>query len=193
MSFKRRSMIILALVALTLSASPILASGQGGEAFKLEGAWIARVTAMDGVPPGTALPFQWSFVLAPSPDGRSATLHGSVEVGFPKLLDYDMISPLVGQLVQTSPSTAAFNSVWYLIKKGSPVDHIVAIGTATGETREVGRGRSQTNYHFAFYLASADANGDGLPDDNDGDGVVDAAPVAAFDVTTMDTRVALPF
>ncbi len=193
MSFKRRSMIILALVALTLSASPILASGQGGEAFKLEGAWIARVTAMDGMPPGTALPFQWSFVMAPSPDGRRATIHGSIEVAFPKLLDYDFPSALLGEVVQTSPSTAAFNSVWYLIKKGSPVDHIVAIGTATGETRGVGRGRLQTIYHFAFYLASADANGDGLPDDNDGDGVVDAAPIAAFNVTTMDTRLPRPF
>src|SRR5512147_678133 len=120
MSFIRRSMIILALVALT-SGSPILASGQGGEAFKLEGAWISRVTAMDGVPTGTALPFQWSFVMAPSPDGRRATIHGSVEVGFPKLLDFDIISPLVGQIVETSPSTASFNSVWYLVKKGSPV------------------------------------------------------------------------
>ncbi len=186
-------MIILALVALMLSAPPILASGQGGKAFKLEGAWIARVTAMDGMPPGTALPFQWSFVMAPSPDGRRATIHGSIEVAFPKLLDYDFPSALLGEVVQTSPSTAAFNSVWYLIKKGSPVDHIVAIGTATGETRRVGRGRSQTIYHFAFYLASADANGDGLPDDNDGDGVVDAAPIAAFNVTTMDTRLPLPF
>jgi hypothetical protein len=186
-------MLILALVALTLSASPILASGQGGEAFKLEGAWISRVTAMDGVPTGTALPFQWSFVMAPSPDGRRATIHGSVEVGFPELLDFNIISPLVGQIVETSPSTASFNSVWYLVKKGSLVDQIVAIGTATGETREVGRGRSQTVHHFAFYLASADANGDGLPDDDDGDGVVDAAPIAAFNVTTMDTRLPLPF
>jgi hypothetical protein len=185
-------MIILALVALTLSVSPLLASGQNGEAFKLEGAWIARVTAMDGVPPGTALPFQWSYVMASSPDGRRATLHGSIEVAFPKSLDYDIPSALLGEAVQTSPSTAAFNSVWYLIKKGSPVDHIVAIGTATGETQGVGPGRAQTIYHFAFYLASADANGDGLPDDSDGDGVVDAAPVAAFDVTTMDTRVPLP-
>ncbi len=193
MSLKRRSMIILALVALTLSASPILASGQGGAAFKLEGAWISRVTAMDGVPPGTALPFQWSVVFVPSPDGRRATIHGSVEVGFPKPLDFDIISPLLGQMVQTSPSTAAFNSVWYLIKKGSPVDQIVAIGTATGETRSVGRGRSQTAFHFAFYLASADADGDGLPDDSDGDGVIDAAPIAAFNVTTMDTRLPLPF
>jgi hypothetical protein len=186
-------MIILALVALTLSSSPMLASDRGGEAFKLEGAWIARVTAMDGVPPGTALPFQWSFVLAPSPDGRRATIHGSIEVAFPKSLDYDIASALLGQVVQTSPSTAAFNSVWYLIKKGSPVDHIVAIGTATGETRGDGRGKLHTIYHFAFYLASADANGDGLPDDDDGDGVVDAAPIAAFNVTTMDTRVPLPF
>ncbi len=192
MSFKRRSMIILALVALTLSASPILASGQGA-AFKLEGAWISRAVTMDGVPPGTALPFQWSVVFVPSPDGRRATLHGSVDVAFPTPLDFDIISPLLGQIVQTSPSTAAFNSVWYLIKKGSPVDHIVAMGTATGETREVGRGRSQTIYHFAFYLASADANGDGLPDDDDGDGIVDAAPIAAFNVTTMDTRLPLPF
>ncbi len=193
MSFKRRSMIILALVALTLSAPPILASGQGGEAFKLEGAWISRVTAMDGVPPGTALPFQWSAVFVPSPDGRRATIHGSIEVAFPRALDYDIHSALLGEIVQTSPSTAAFNSVWYLIKKGPPVDRIVAIGTARGESRSVGPGRAQTTYHFAFYLASADADGDGLPDDNDGDGVVDAAPIAAFDVTTMDTRVPLPF
>ncbi len=193
MSFKRRSILILALVVLTLSASPILASGQGGEAFKLEGAWIVRVVTVDGVPPGTALPFQWSGVFAPSPDGRRATIHGSIEVAFPKLVDYDFPSALLGVAVQTSPSTAAFNSVWYLIKKGSPVDHIVAIGTARGEIRSVGQGKSETLYHFAFYLPSADADGDGLPDDTDGDGVVDAAPIAAFNVTTMDTRVPLPF
>lgn len=186
MSFKRRLVIIptLAIVTVAMLVVPrIVASGQDQGAYRLEGAWIARVSGMDGVPPGTPLPFQWSYVLAPSASARRASIHGSVDVAFPQsILAFDFASPIVGEMVQTGPDTVAFSSVWYHIVRSSPVDQIVLVGTARGEGRFTAPGQVEATHHFAFYLPSADTNGDGLPE---------GAPVATFDAMTMDTRVPL--
>ena len=97
MSFNRRLVIIPTLAIMTVAmliVPRIVASGQDQGAYKLEGAWIARVTSMDGVPAGTPLPFQWSYVLAPSASGRRATIHASVDVAFPQsILAFDFASP----------------------------------------------------------------------------------------------------
>jgi hypothetical protein len=183
MSFKRRWIIVpaLAFVPVALLLVPrLVESGQDG-AIKLEGAWIAKVTGMDGVPPGTPLPFQWSYVLAPSASGRSASIHGSVDVAFPELIASDFHSPILGEMVQTGPDTVAYTSIWYHMVKGSP-DQIVLIGMARGEARFIGPGKVKGTHHFALYLPDADGDGDGLPE---------GAPVLTFNATTMDTR--LPF
>ena len=114
MLFNRRWIIVAALASLfaaLLLVPRFVESGQTG-AVKLEGAWIAKVTAMDGVPPSTPLPFQWSYVLAPSPSGRSASIHGSVDVAFPESIASDSHSPIIGEMVQTGPNTVVYTSIW---------------------------------------------------------------------------------
>ncbi len=188
MSVNRRLVIIPTLAIMTVAmliVPRIVASGQDQGAYKLEGAWIARVSGMDGIPAGTPLPFQWSYVVAPSASGRRASIHGSVDVAFPQsILAFDFASPIVGEMVQTGPDTVAFSAVWYHIVRSSPVDQIVLIGTARGEGRFTAPGQVEGTHHFAFYLPSADTDGDGLPE---------GPPVATFDATTMDTRVPLEF
>jgi hypothetical protein len=184
MSFRRRWVLIPALASLfaaLLLVPRFVESGQTG-AVKLEGAWIAKVTAMDGVPAGTPLPFQWSYVLAPSASGRSASIHGSVDVAFPESVVSDFHTPIVGEMVQTGPDTVAFTSIWYHVAEGSQVDQIVLIGMVRGEARFIGPGKAEATHHFALYLPSADADGDGLPE---------GTPILTFDATSMDTR--LPF
>jgi hypothetical protein len=187
MSFKRRWVLIPVLAAFFVALMVVprfVESGQAG-AVKLEGAWIAKVTAMDGVPPGTPLPFQWSYVLAPSASGRSASIHGSVDVAFPEtIVASDFHSPIVGEMVQTGPNTVAFTSIWYHLVEGNPVDQIVLIGMARGEARFIGPGKVEATHHFALYLPGADADGDGLPE---------GTPILTFDATTMDTRVPFGF
>src|SRR5512146_1482783 len=65
---------LLGALALCLVASgAALADKVGSGAFKLEGAWIARVVGTNG---------QWSYVVSPDNSGRHATAHGSIDVGF---------------------------------------------------------------------------------------------------------------
>ena len=69
-SYVTRLLIVLAL-AFGLSVPAI--ADKEGSAFKLEGAWIAKVVEAPG---------QWSYVLSSNPSGRFASGHGSVDVGF---------------------------------------------------------------------------------------------------------------
>jgi hypothetical protein len=163
-------------------------SGTGQGAFKFEGAWIATVTSLRGVP--GPFPFQWSYVFEPDASGRTATIHGTVDVAFPpnSPLLHDFMSPLIGEAIQTDPDTAAFNVYWAAIKKASSppyIDRIVFIGRAWGEGRSVAEGKAEMTHHFEFYLPSIDADGDGIPDEG-------SSPIASFLVTTQDTRISPP-
>jgi hypothetical protein len=187
MTLNRKKIIVATVVAaagIIVLVTQIGASGSGGGALKLEGAWVSRVTSIEGI--AGKYPFQWSFVLAPDASGRSATLHGSVDVGFGQSADTggDFVTPLIGEFVMTGPDTAAFNSYWYGVKKGTP-NQIVSIGRSWGETRSTGPGKSETTYHFEIYPASEDSDGDGFPD-------AGAAPVKQFIVTSEDTRIPPP-
>jgi hypothetical protein len=187
MWFNRRLFIIPTLAIMTVAmliAPRIVASGQDQGAYKLEGAWIAKVTGMDGVPAGTPLPFQWSYVVAPNASGRRASLHGSVDVPFPSTVAYDYVTPITGELVQTGPDTTAFSAIWYVVRRDSPVNQVVLIGTATGEGRFIAPGRLEGTHHFAFYLPSADIDGDGFPE---------GSPINTFNATTLDRRVLVEF
>jgi hypothetical protein len=180
---KKRIVITAFVVAAVLAVvawTGVFAQDAG--AFKLEGAWIARVTSFNGGP----WPYltQWSYVVTADPSGRRGTIHGSVDVPFPGVPG-DYVTPIIGEVIQTGPETAIDNSIWYHVLKASPVNQIVAIGTAKGEWRQLGPDKVETTIHFAIYEASADTNGDGIP----GPG---ATPIAAFTVTTVDTRVPLP-
>ncbi len=187
MTLNRKKIIVATLVAaagIIVLVTQIGASGSGAGALKLEGAWVSRVTSIEGI--AGKYPFQWSFVLAPDASGRSATLHGSVDVGFGQSADTggDFVTPLIGELVQTGPDTASFKSYWYGIKKGTP-NQVVSIGRSWGETTAMEPGKSKTTYNFEIYLASADKDGDGFPD-------AGSVPIQKFTVTSEDTRIPPP-
>jgi hypothetical protein len=184
MQISKRKMVVAALsaaVAGWLVVTPVGAGNGSNGAVKLEGAWIAR---------GVEAPLQWTYVLSPDPSGRQAALHGSIDVGLggnPFGADY--ASPLIGNLVLTSPDTARFNSVWYGITKLPPAAplsaQIVYIGMNSGEATFVD-GQWEVTHHIAYYLPSSDADKDGLPDP----GTLPA--VGPITVHTVDTRVPLP-
>jgi hypothetical protein len=176
---KKKILIRVAAVAIFLLAAQVNASETGPGAFKLEGAWIARVVSVDGQ--HGEYPFQWSYVLSPSPSGNSASIHGSIDVGFPDGLDVDFTTPIIGEIVKTGPHTAAFNSYWYEIKNYQ----IVEIGRAWGESEFVKPGMAEVTHHFEIYLSAADGDGDGLPDPG-------SEPILEFTATTHDRRIPSP-
>jgi len=155
------------------------------KAYKLEGAWIAKVTSIDD--PIPLYPYQWSYVLAPDASGRGATLHGSIDVGFPSDMPGSLGSPIIGELVMTGHDTFAFNSYFYVMmpNPNTLIDEIVIIGRSYGEGRFTGPGKLENTYHFEYYLASADVDGDGLPDPT-------SEPIQTFDATSSDTRIPSP-
>ncbi len=191
MTLTRKKIITAMVVATTgiiVLVTQIGASGSGVGAVKLEGAWVARVTSMNGQPfPAVS---QWSYVLSPDASGRSASIHGSIDVGFTSHQPggtAGFVTPLIGEVVQTGPDTAAFNAYWYSISQGGPgqFDQVVTIGTVSGVARYLAPGKAELTDDFKIYLASADADGDGFPDEG-------SSPVATFTVTTVDTRIPSP-
>ena len=179
----RTKTIAVGLVAMVVATAGVLltgtasVAGQQEGALKLEGAWIARVTA-----PAFPVTPQWTYVLVPDPSGRRASIFGSIDAGFGTPgIDHD--SPLLGQAVQTGPDTAKFNVVWH--RMDAP-GHILAIGTASGTVTSVAPGKIRAEVNFAIYPPTADADGDGLPDPD-----TTVVP-KTFSVTTVDTRVMSP-
>jgi len=168
--------VLAAAAAVLFAAAPAVAVNDGSGAFKLEGAWIAKV-------PGA--PFQWSYVLSPDASGRRASLHGSVDIGFVSPIPADQGTPLIGEGVMTGRDTAKFNSMWYGISN-SPAPHVAYIGVSIGEIMFVDQGKVVVTHHFYFYLPSADADGDGIPDP----GAVPVIPPVV--VVSIDTRVPSP-
>jgi hypothetical protein len=184
---------ILGSIAVSLLlVSPMAMADKGVGAFKLEGAWIAKV---DG------LPGQWSYVLVADPSGRRASGHGSVDVGFvPNLLGCsafgptDFASPILVDIVMISPDKAVYNSVYYGLRRLDPstsggfTSAIVYIGVVKGELKVVGPGKLEGTHYFEFYDPTQDADPvDGLPDMNEIPTCT--APMA---VHTMDTRLPSP-
>ena len=97
----------------------------------------------------------------------------------------DTSSPLIGEVVMTGPNSGKFTSLWYGINQ-TPVPHIVYIGMNNGEILFLDPGHVMGTSNIVFYLPSADADGDGIPDP-------DAVPLApAITLHTIDTRLSLP-
>lgn len=147
---------------------------------KLEsGVWVAKVVEA---------PMQWSYVVTADPSGRHAAAHGTVDVGvYTAGLDemVDGTSPLLIDVVMTSPDTATFNSVWYGIKKGSngvTSAQIMYIGVNRGQLKFVAPGKSEGTHTIAYYWPESDADNDGFPDPG-------ATPIAPpTTVHTVDTK-----
>jgi len=185
MKFSKFKVVMTALVAASavLLAAPADAGKKASAAFKLEGAWIARVVEVPGG--------QWTYTVSPDASGRYATGHGSIDVGLytPPFSDMvDTISPLLIDVVITSPDTAKFNSIWYGIKKVTglaTIAEVVYIGVNRGELKRVAPNKSEGTHNIEFYLASSDADHDGLPDPG-------AVPVAGVTIHTIDTRLPSP-
>jgi hypothetical protein len=185
MKLDKFKVVMTALVAASavLLVAPANAGDKASAAFKLEGAWIARVVEVPGG--------QWTYTVSPDASGRHATCHGSIDVGLytPPLDDMaDMTSPLLIDVVITGPDTAKFNSIWYGIKKvkglGTTAE-VIYIGVNQGELKRVAPNKSEGTHNILFYLASADADHDGLPDPG-------ATPVGGATVHTIDTRLPSP-
>jgi hypothetical protein len=182
-----RLLVVLGLV-FSVSA-PVVADNDGG-AFKLEGAWVAKVV-------DSPLPGQWSYAVIADPSGKRASGHGSVDIGFsteavlgyPYFEPSDSSSPILVNVVKTGPDTASFYSIWYGLKDlgpSSPSSHeIVFIGVSTGELKFVGPNKMHATHNFALYYPSQDDDGDGFPDEGE------TTPFT-FQLKTVDTRVPMP-
>ena len=181
--FKTALGALATISACLLLMAPAAMADKASGAFKLEGAWVAKVVGMPG---------QWSYVLSPDPSGRRAALAGSIDVGFslgPLFGPIDRSSMLLANLVITGPNAGVFNSIWYGLRElpsPSPVSAEVAwIGMSTGTFEVVAPGKIEVLHNFAFYAPSQDADGDGLPDPGE-------TPVYTLQLTTLDTRLPLP-
>ena len=183
---------LLVILALTLGVAAPAVADKGDRAFKLEGAWVAKVVGMPG---------QWSYVVSSDPSGKRGSGHGSVDVGFranyacalnnyfPNFQSSDSESPILVSMVMTGPDTVSYNAIWYGLKELGPmipiVNEIVLIGTVTGELTVVGPGKMEGIHTFAIYYPSADADGDGFPDEG-------TTPDCVFQMLTVDTRLPMP-
>lgn len=183
-------LVILAL-AVGVSVPSVVEGGDG--AFKLEGAWVAKVT-----PPFAG---QWSYVVTSDPSGKRGTGHGSVDMGFKANVacalngyntDFetsDSESPILVSMVMTGPKAVTYNSVWYGLKDAgptSPMSNVLTlIGTVTGELEVVAPGIMHGTHYFALYYPEADANGDGYPDEG-------MTPACVFQLNTVDSRLPMP-
>lgn len=182
--FKVALIAAVTATACLLLTAPTAMAEKG--AYKLEGAWVAKVVGFPG---------QWSYVLVPDPSGRRAYGHGSIDIGFnPSIFgcalgDANADSPILISLRMTGPDTGVAYSVWSALTTADPaLAEIVFIGEVRTETKFVAPGKSQSTHYFAFYLPSQDVDpADGFPDE--GETPACSAPVPIY---TMDTRLPAP-
>ncbi len=183
---------MMAVAVATASAALLIVtqsawSDPNGQANKLEGAWIAK---------STNTPLQGSYVLTPSdPSGQRATISGLIQVRipapvlFPGLFGDSKISgDFVGEAMMTGPDTGNYTIIGYGRKPLDPPtpfqEQVVLIWVDSGRIDFTGPGKMQVTHRVAYYLPTADADGDGLPDPGQ-------PPVVCLPATTLDTRVGL--
>jgi hypothetical protein len=158
----------------------------GKAAYKLEGAWVAKVVGFPG---------QWSYVLVPDSSGRRASGHGSIDLGFDPAVfgcalgEADSESPILISLEMRGPDAVVAYSVWYSLRTTDQGgNEIVYIGEVRSESKVVSPGRTESTHYFSFYLPSQDvAPADGFPDE--GETPACTAPVPIY---TLDTRMPAP-
>ena len=184
---KRYVTPLLVIVALTFGMPASVDAGKEGRAYKLDGAWVAKVVDSPG---------QWSYVITSDASGRHAYGHGSVDVGLnlgailgPVFEPADSDSPILINITKTGPDTASYYSIWYGLKDLDPsspaTTEIVVIGVVTGELRFVAPGKINGIHNFAMYFPWQDGDGDGFPDEGEFTPYV-------FQLATVDTRLPMP-
>jgi hypothetical protein len=172
-------------VCLLMAAAPAIAD-KGLGAYKMEGAWVAKVVGFPG---------QWSYVLTPDSSGRRASGHGSVDVGFdPAAVGCDLgesnaASPILSNVKMTGPDTFVVYSVWYgLMGPQTSQREIAYIGEVRSEYNVLAPGKTSGTHYFYFYLPSQDVDpADGFPDEGEA-----PACFLPFPFYTLDTRVPAP-
>ncbi|HSG98360.1 MAG TPA: hypothetical protein VLA11_10255 [Woeseiaceae bacterium] len=184
---------LLVILALSLGMSVPAVADEDEGAFKLEGAWVAKV-----VPPYFG---QWSYVITSDPSGKRGTGHGSVDVGFSanaacgftdpadEFDPTDSESPILVSMVMIGRHTVSYSAIWYGLADlgpSSPINNaIVVIGTTTGVLEFVEPGKLAGTHNFALYYPDADDDGDGYPDPG-------VEPACTFQLSTVDTRLPMP-
>lgn len=185
-------MKLLVILAFAVGLPVLAMAGNGHGAYKLDGAWVAKVQEAPG---------QWSYVISSDPSGRRASGHGSIDSGFNvevicAMYGYDVdfepsdsSSPILVNIVMTGPRTGHYYAIWYGLKKLDPPSilsaQIVMIGVVTGELEFVGPGEIHGTHNFALYEPTADGNNDGFPDEG-------MPTECEFVSTTVDTRLPMP-
>jgi hypothetical protein len=181
-----KSRIIASLISfmaiLGMAMVGVASAGEGRSAYKLEGAWIAKVDGSTG---------QWTYVLSPDASGRRASGHGSIDIGLFVSPDSDTSSPILTEMEMTGRNTLSAYSVWYGLKELSPIApldptrELIYIGVVQSTGKFVTPNKLEVSHYFEFYDQSADEDGDGLPDPGQD-------PFATLNLTTSDTRLPSP-
>ena len=77
---KRYTKYLFVFLALTFGLSLPAMAGQGAGAYKLDGAWVAKVVGVPG---------QWTYIISADPSGKRAAGYGSIDSG----LNVDALFP----------------------------------------------------------------------------------------------------
>jgi hypothetical protein len=156
---KRTMVGTAALLALILAAAAISIAATGDRHYRFGGSWV-----------GSGGGIIWNVQQVPlDPNGRTGTLqlhtisYGAEMAGLLQAFDADGLSNALGEAEFTHGDTGKWTAVQYAVKQGNPPQMrliIIMSGTA--------KYTSSVHYTISFtediYLASADADGDGLPD-----------------------------
>jgi hypothetical protein len=184
---KRYTKYLFVFLALTFGLSLSAMAGKGVGAYKLDGAWVAKVVGVPG---------QWTYIISADPSGKRAAGYGSIDSGlnvdvlFPGVFtSSDSNSPILVNIAMTGRDTASYYSIWYGLKELGPssqvTNQIVLIGVVTGELEFIGPGKIKGTHKFALYHPNQDADGDGFPDEGE------TTPYV-LQLTTFDTRLPAP-
>lgn len=176
-----------ATASLVCAAAVVLLLGQSGHASdqdggRLDGAWVMKMSS------GLATLNHDLTFTAQEPDGPtytavmehtecSATIFGM----FPKATHQ---SDSIGIALKTGLNTLDYTVVGRGVKKGEFADEVVYISVLSGQMRLLDDNTMEGEATVAHYLASADADHDGLPDANQ-------APVICTFSTATAQRVAV--
>lgn len=159
------------------------ASNQSQGQYKLGGGWVGHAPGL----------WTWTALQTPiNPAATEAVLrvnftsYGADLAGLAAAFDADSVSDLVGQEVMINPDTARWTLVGYAQARGPNNElQIRAIVVAFGTLQFIDPDHDVIHATISVYPASADADGDGMPDPG-------AAPVVTIPgITETGQRVSI--